>query len=178
MRKRGGTEKGGGGGRREERKRKDLENVLPSSRTQNVYISLSSSCLCHFPSCPFHPFPNTLSCPHHPDSWHLDFSDLVLPPAEVPLCVFLPSAGFLPPSPFHPAVEHTRMHSIHTNTQLSWLLSGTFQWWTLQTFSTARWNVDIKTGRSSPAMLINRKQALFKVGILVMMPEERLGSSC
>lgn len=127
VRKRGGIEKGGGGRQRKERKRKDLENVLPSSRTQNIYIFLSSSCLSHFPSCPFIHF-STPSLPCHPlfCSWHLCHSLVICCCfLHMSSCTFFPpSSGFLSPSCLHPEVEHTCRHSIHTNTQPSWLLSA------------------------------------------------------
>lgn len=160
-----------GGRQREERKRKDLKNVLPSSKTQNIYIFFSSSCLSHFPSCPFIHF-HAPSLSHHPLPFLTPmpcFGDLLPPPAQVQLHFFLPSSDFLPPSSFYPKVEHKCMNSIRTNTQLSRFLSGTFQWRTQQTFSTACWNVAGKTRSSSPAMLINQKQALAKVGVLAMM---------
>jgi hypothetical protein len=79
---------------------------------------------------------------------------------QVQLHVF-PFLWRLPPSfsVFLPIceVEHTCILSIHANTQLSWLLSGTFQWWTFQTISTACCNVDVEMRSSSPAMLINCK---------------------
>lgn len=178
VRKRGGVEKGGGGRRREERKRKDLENVLPSSRTQNIYIFLSSSCLSHFPSCPFIHFP-TPSLPRHPlfRSWHLCHCLVIC-------CCFLhmSSSTFffslfrLPLSLLSPSWSGTYVQAQRTHKHTAVLTSlCTFQWRTLQTFSTACLNVDVKTRSSSPARLINRKQALFKVGVLAMMPGGETG---
>lgn len=121
------------------------------------------------------------SCPHHPYSWQIvqsfDFKSVATsytsPPVSLFICLFVfhaLQALSHPPSPsLHPEVEHPCKHTRHTNTQLSWLFSGTLQWRTLQTFSTACQNIEVKMRSSSTALLIICKQALFKVEILAMM---------
>lgn len=175
----GGEKKGGIGGTREERGGEKRPWKCSSFfADSNIYIVLSSSCLCHFHSYPFIQFPPSSQPPQLPlltiysIRWRFVAASCMGPAAWF----FSPLQALSPPPPasLHPEVEHTCRHSIHTNTQLCCLLFGTFQGRTLQTFSTACRNVDVKRRSCTPAMLINRKQALFKVGVLAMKPGEEI----